>query len=157
MVGRDVHTIGAGALALGLCGLVRRRVWPLLPLGVAAFLAALGYAAGPWGPFALLKSLPVFSALRYPERYLIVVALIVAVSAANGLRFLEIAARRRRWGGLALAGAAVLVCANSAFLLSNFHAVADVRLLEQPPPELARPFQQARGNRWRAAFYAPMS
>jgi hypothetical protein len=152
-----MYTLGAGAVALALVGLVRRRVWPLVPLGVVAFVAALGYAAGPWGPFALLKALPVFSALRYPERYLIVIALVAAVAAANGLRFLEVAARRRRWAVVALAGAAGVLGANTAFLVSDFHAVAAARMLEEPPPELARPFQQARGNRWRAAFYAPMS
>ena len=152
-----MYTVGAGALVVGLVGLGRRRLWPVLPLAVVAFTAALGYGAGSWGPFAILKRLPLFSALRYPERYLIVVALVVAVAAANGVAVLGVVARRRRWGSLALAGAVVLLLGNTAFLVSDFHVVAAARLLELPPPELARPFQQARGNRWRAAFYAPMS
>ena len=118
---------------------------------------ALGYELGPWGPFALLKRLPLYSALRYPERYLIVVALVVAVGAANGVRLFEIAARRRVWARAAVALGAVLLIANAVFLLVNFHAVAAERLLVGPPAELARPFRQARGNRWLAAFYAPMS
>jgi hypothetical protein len=154
---KRMYVVGAGALALAVIGLFRRRTWPLLPLGVAAFCLALGYELGPWGPFALLKHLPLYSALRYPERYLIVVALIVAVAAANGLRFFEIAARRRVWPRPAVALSAAVFLANAAFLLVDFHEVAAERLLVPPPVAVSRPFRQARGNRWLAAFYAPMS
>jgi hypothetical protein len=154
---KQMYTVGAGTLILAVVGLGRRRLWPFLPLGAAAFCAALGYALGPLGPFPLLKRLPVFSALRYPERYLIVVGLVAAIAAANGVRSLEIAARRRMWARVALALGAVLLLANAGFLLLDFHAVASKRLLKPPAPEIVRPFQQARGNRWLAAYYAPMS
>ncbi|HVV51553.1 MAG TPA: hypothetical protein VHO06_17925, partial [Polyangia bacterium] len=159
LLGRyDMFTIGGGVLAVALVGLARRRVWPLLPLALLAFGAALGYSAGPWGPFPLLKRLPLFSELRYPERYLIVLALVAAVAVANGVRLLEIAVRGRRRGALlALAVAVAALLGNTAFLIWDFHAVADARRLTTAPPELVRPFQQARGNRWLAAFYAPMS
>ena len=100
LVAKRMYLVGVGALALAVVGLFRRRTWPLVPLGLAALCTALGYGLGPWGPFGFLKHLPVYSALRYPERYLIVVALVVAVAAGNGLRLLQIrgappAVRRR--------------------------------------------------------------
>lgn len=152
-----MYTVGAGALVLALVGLRRRRVWPLIPLALAAFGAAVGYAAGPWAPFPLLKRLPLFSALRYPDRYLIVIALVAAVAAANAVRLFEVVARRRRWAAFALAASALVLIGNAGFLLVDFHDVAAQRALVAAPPELPRPFQQARGNRWLAAFYAPMS
>ena len=157
LVSTQTYLVGAVALTLAMVGLCRRRSWPLVPLGVAAFFTALGNALGPWGPFALLERLPLYSALRYPERYLIVVALVVAVLAANGLRLFEIVARRHGWARRLVVLSAVLLVANAGALLFNFHEVASARLLAPPPLELSRPFRQARGNRWLAAFYAPMS
>jgi hypothetical protein len=157
LVSKQMFVVGVGAFLVAGAGLFRRRTWPIVPLGLGAFCLALGYALGPWGPFAFLKRLPLYSALRYPERYLIVVALVVAVAAANGLRLFEIAARRRIWGRLGVLLSAALLLANAGFLLIDFHAVAAERLLVPSPAELSRPFRQARGNRWLAAFYAPMS
>jgi hypothetical protein len=151
------YVVGAVGLALASVGLCRRRTWPLLPLAVAAFCTALGYALGPWGPFALLRRLPLYSALRYPERYLIVVALFIAVSAANGVRKLEILARRHAWARKVVVLSVVLLTANAGYLLIDFHVVAAARSLVPAPIEVSRPFRQARGNRWLAAFYAPMS
>jgi hypothetical protein len=95
--------------------------------------------------------------LRYPERYLIIVAFAVAIIAANGIRLLEARARRlpgaRRW----LLAACLLLVGNTVLLVLNFRAVAKERSLAPAAPELAREFHQARGNRWLAAFYAPMS
>ncbi|HSS40003.1 MAG TPA: hypothetical protein VLT58_14645 [Polyangia bacterium] len=157
LASKHMFVVGGGALALAVVGLFRRRSWPLVPLGVAAFLTALGYELGQWGPFAVLKRLPLYSALRYPERYLIVVALVVVVAAANAVRLFEIAGRRRAWARWAMVAATVVLVANAVFLVTNFRAVAAERLLGPPPAELDRPFRQARGNRWLAAFYAPMS
>ena len=157
LASKHMFVVGGGALALALVGLFRRRSWPVVPLGVATFLTALGYELGPWGPFAALKRLPLYSALRYPERYLIVVALVVAVAAANAVRLFEIAGRRRMWARWAMVAAALVLLANTVFLVTNFRIVAAERLLVPAPAELDRPFQQARGNRWLAAFYAPMS
>lgn len=157
LVSKQMYVVGAVAFALAVVGLCRRRTWPLVPLGVAAFCTALGHGLGPWGPFALLQRLPLYSALRYPERYLIVVALVMAVLAANGLRVLEIASRRCTWALRAVVLSVVLLTANAGLLLVNFHGVASARLLGPPPVESSRPFRQARGNRWLAAFYAPMS
>jgi hypothetical protein len=157
LASKQTYVVGAVALALAMVGLCRRRTWPLVPLGVAAFCTALGSALGPWGPFALLERLPLYSALRYPERYLIVVALVIAVLAANGLRLFEIVARRHVWARRLVVLGAVLLTANAGYLLLDFHVVASARLLVHPPVELSRPFRQARGNRWLAAFYAPLS
>lgn len=154
---KQMYVVGAAGLAVAAVGLARRRAWPLLLLAVAAFCTALGYALGAAGPFPLIKRLPIFDALRYPERYLIVVALALAVAAAHGVRLFEVMARRRRWARVALAMAAAALLVNAGLLLDDFHVVAAGRVLAPAPAALARPFKQARGNRWLAAFYAPMS
>ena len=154
---KQMFVVGTAALLVACVGFLRRRTWPIVPLGAAAFCTALGYGLGPWGPFAVLKRFPLYSALRYPERYLIVVALVVTVAAANGLRFLEIAGRRRVWPRVGVFLAAGLLLANAGFLLVDFHSMAAQRLLVPAPAELSRAFRQARGNRWLSAFYAPMS
>jgi len=154
---KQMYVVGGGALAVALVGFVRRRFWPLIPMVAAGFCAALGYTLGSAGPFALMKRLPVYDALRYPERYLIVVALALAVAAAHGMRLFEVLARRRRWARAALALGAAALLVNAGFLLNDFHAVAAGRVLAPAPAVVARPFKQARGNRWLAAFYAPMS
>ncbi|HXU64552.1 MAG TPA: hypothetical protein VN962_22790 [Polyangia bacterium] len=153
---KQMYVVGAAGLALSLIGFARRRAWSLIPVVVAAFCAALGYALGSGSPFALIKRLPVYEALRYPERYLILVALVLAVAAGHGLRLFEVMARRRRWARVALGLGAGALVVNAGFLLHDFQAVAVGRVLAPAPRVVARPFQQARGNRWLAAFYAPM-
>jgi len=158
---RRMYFVGALAAPALLAGLPRRRAWTLVALGALALWAATGYASG-WSPFVGLKRLPVFSALRYPERYLILVALVIAVVAAVGVRTLEALGRcRLRAVAVAatvlLVGAAAALVANTVSLVSDHHLVAGRRLLAPAAPTLDRDFHQARGNRWAVSYYPAMS
>jgi hypothetical protein len=65
------------------------------------FMLSLGEFA-PWAPFAIIKKLPVLSALRYPERFTVMVIFFTAVAASRGLSrledsFLELAKATWHW------------------------------------------------------------
>lgn len=145
--------LGAG-LALGLGrARFRRRAVALVALGGLALWTASGHAAG-WSPFVVLRTLPVFSALRYPERYLVFVALVVAAFAALALTACEQALRlhhreraRLPWTAAGMV-ALVLLVANGSYLASVAHVVAARRMLARAPARIDRPFRQSRGNRW---------
>jgi hypothetical protein len=153
---RRMYFVGVVAAPALLAGLPRRRIWPLVVMGGLALWAATGYATG-WSPFVGLKRLPVFSALRYPERYLILVALVLAMVSAVGVRTLEALARRRRWWAIPLVAVAAALVANTVSLVSDHHVVAGKRLLAPAAPTLDREFHQARGNRWAVSYYPAMS
>jgi hypothetical protein len=116
---------------------------------------AAGYSAKV-SLFAAFRTVPPFTMLRYPERFLVLFALALAPLAALGVTRLEVLARRRPALRLASLGALVLLAANTFLLVANDYAQANDRMLLPPPAEEVRDFKQARGNRWLAAEYAPV-
>jgi hypothetical protein len=143
------------ALALALPGLLRREV--RLPAVVLLLCVALatGYHYGE-GPFAWMRELPLFSTLRYPERFLLPAALfalpLVLAGAVATLAWFE------RHGPRALAVAStVIALALLAASLSQVHAfqrLTGAVSLAPIPDEVHQPFAQARGNRWLAGLFA---
>ena len=133
----------------------RRQTTALAALTGLALWTASGHAAG-WSPFVFLRGLPLFSALRYPERYLVFVALMAAAFAALALTVCEQTLRLRRGRGkrgawtwmAAVAGAVALLVANGSYLASLAHVVTARRMLSPAPAHVDRPFRQSRGNRW---------
>jgi hypothetical protein len=166
---REDGTFFVGALAVPatLLGLLRPRAWRL---GIAAALSiwlAAGYAVRP-SLFAALRVLPVYSSLRYPERFLIPVALAVSALAAQGLTFVEnlaAGARTNReppippilasWGPPLVS---MTILAAMGPLVYQHWQQARTRDVIAPPPRSDAPgaFHQARGNRWALAFYEPL-
>lgn len=157
--------IGALAAPAVLLGLRRRRS---LPVAIAAALCiwlAAGYEVHP-SLFGMLRELPIYSSLRYPERFLVPFALAFAVLAARGIGWAEalVRARRRRAKGRPsrvrqglLAIAALTLVVNVAPMIRQHAVHADARPLSPPPDESEpRPFHQSRGNRWGLAYYEPM-
>ena len=159
--------VGSLAVPATLLGLAWPRAWRIGVVGTLSVWLAAGYAVKP-SLFAGLRELPVYSTLRYPERFLTLLALAVSVLAALGVTVVErIAAnagemRRLRippelgpWMGPLIA--AMLLAANGPLLYQHAWR-ASKRDLVAPPVESAtrRPFHQARGNRWALAFYEPM-
>jgi hypothetical protein len=149
-----------------LLGLTRGRS---LSLGLGAILygwLAAGYAATP-SLFGVLRDLPLYSTLRYPERFLVLLGLAVAVLAARGITRVEAlvrtkGARARR--GRKIFGTAALVLASLALVVGvgplmaqhTLHARGrQLGVLPAPSGE-AEPFHQARGNRWSLAYYEPL-
>jgi hypothetical protein len=148
--------IGWPALGIAAVGAPRRRHWPAVLLALLALFAATGYLV-PYGPFPLLRKLPVFDTLRYPERFLICVALYTAELCAAGVSLLVIVGRRRKWPRPAVWIAAVILLSAFVIEAKSLHDSAARMWFGAAPIRVDRPFQQARGTRWGAAHYAPMS
>jgi len=148
--------VGMLAMPVAVIGALRLRSLPVLAVGAASFWAATGYVYG-WSPFVGLRALPVFSALRYPERYLIVVALTLCVLAAWGITRLELATRKHAAWGLLLGAASLALVANLVPMARRHHQPVEHMDLVDPPAVLDRPFHQARGTRWALGYYGPMS
>ncbi len=157
--------LGFWVLPAALLGLLRRR--RSVGLAVAVVLCgwlAFGYGARP-SLFAALRELPLYTALRYPERFLIPLGLAAATLAGLGISLVEAYARtpharvgRRRFVTLAAFTVASLAIVINVGPLVAQHALhARARWLSPPPVAGdARPFHQARGSRWALAYYEPM-
>jgi hypothetical protein len=151
-------------------GLARRRA---LAMAIAAFVCgwlAAGYAVRP-SLFAALHELPVYSVLRYPERFLVLAALAIGSIAAQGVTFAEALARPRashaqandRHPRRGRSRARVLLALVVAAALANVGPEVAIhwnraagRWLAAPPEAASAPFRQARGNRWALGYYEPM-
>jgi hypothetical protein len=156
--GTGAGDFGAGAFYVGaplvvplLAALYGRRRWSMMVCAFLAFWLAAGYAALP-SLFDMLRALPLYSTLRYPERFLIPFALCAAVLVANGLSIFE--TLKTRWVGLVVV---LLVAINVGIAVRNHHFAAGARALGPPAAVVDQPFHQARGNRWAAAMYTPMN
>ncbi len=108
--GEYSHFIGELALAVaaGTAALRFRRYAALCIFCLLFFLLMLGNH-GPWSPFELLSSLPVYGNLRVPTRFGFLVWLHLILIVAFGLRDLAEAAGRLSPRGLRLAVSALLV------------------------------------------------
>jgi hypothetical protein len=138
---------GAFLLVVALGTSNRRALASLVVIIVLVWLAA-GYARKP-ALFALLRELPVFSALRYPERFLWIAVLYACEPAAHALATVPLLGEGRRWriGAWVVLGSAMAW--TIAAELSTFHRAAEARVLgsiDASTPEHG--FHQARGNRW---------
>jgi hypothetical protein len=159
--------VGFFVLPAALFGFARRRS---LGLGLAALLSAwlsAGYEISP-SLFAALRELPLYTSLRYPERFLILFGLAMTTLAARGISLLETwvrasrtkASPRRRWwvaGAWAVVSLALVVDVGPLVAQHLLHARQRPLI---PPPASAgagRPFHQARGTRWALAQYEPMA
>jgi hypothetical protein len=153
-----------------LLGVARRRSIPLVVAAVLFAWLAAGYQVHP-SLFAALREVPVYSVLRYPERFLVLGALAAGSIAAQGVTLGEVCARGRASrvqandphrlrrllvarGPLALAVVASL--ANVGPEVSVHWNRATGRWLAAPPEAVSAPFRQARGNRWALGYYEPM-
>lgn len=157
--------VGALAVPAVLLGLGRRRSLPVVISGALCVWLAGGYDMQP-SLFGLLRDLPIYSSLRYPERFLVPLALALSVLAARGISSVDAyaRARRRRTKGrpsryrqALLAVAALLLVVNVGPMVRQ-HAVHDDERPLSPPPDEGEPraFHQSRGNRWGLAYYEPM-
>jgi hypothetical protein len=155
--GEDDSYFVTPLIALALFSLSARRWLPLWLAALAVFALALGHVA-PQAPFALLRQLPIYDGMRYPERFLSAFAVAAAVLTASGAGALLARLRLRR--GRRAAGVAYLVLAAAfavGFLqqIRNGHAiVAGVGLEPRPTPRADASFRQSRGNRWLMSHFA---
>ena len=138
---------------------------------VLAFALAMGDFS-PKSPFHLLKMLPMFSQLRFPDRYAVLILFFVAVCAARGITRLEDTlprlvrglwdrwfAWRRRPARAVPAELAWLVVGLSTFLayrtlrpeaeaiLEQVRIKPATMMVSEAPRNFDQPFRQSRGNR----------
>jgi hypothetical protein len=154
--GRGEYMVGLLAIPVALVALRRRRALFIAAAFALACWLATGYASTP-SAFRFLRHLPIYGMLRYPERFLVLAALMLSVLAALGIHNLTICARRRPWVAWAQWAAVGLLAVNAWFLIGNHRYQQRHTTLMIAPVEVQQPFQQARGNRWLAAYYPAMS
>lgn len=143
--------VGWGLLVLVLLGGANRRsLGAFLTVAVFLWLAA-GYARQP-ALFALLRELPVFSALRYPERFLWIAILFACEPAAYALTRIP-RLGGGRWRVASKVAFTVTVILTVGAQITMFHRVAGRRALGVVAVDRMSEFRQARGNRWLAAHY----
>jgi hypothetical protein len=112
-------------------------------------LLASGYARQP-SLFGLLRELPVFGALRYPERFLWLAILFASEAAAFALANIPALGDGKRWRvgvWLILGGSLAWTIAGQ---ISAFGRVASSRTLGVLTESTEEDFHQSRGNRWLA-------
>jgi hypothetical protein len=157
--------VGFWILPAALLGLSRRRSIGLSVAVVLCAWLAAGYEVRP-SLFAALRELPLYTTLRYPERFLIPLGLAAATLAGRGISLVEAYARtpharsgrRRRFITLATFTIASLAIVIDVGPLVAQHALHARERWLSPPPSAgeARPFHQARGSRWALEYYEPM-
>jgi hypothetical protein len=144
--------VGLAFLPLAAFGLFRLRALVPFALGLVSLWLATGYAADP-SLFALLRELPVYATLRYPQRFVFVASLFAAEMGALGVSGLTRLARARTW----LAPLLLVALGIAGYNLYEQHAhaasTAAGMWLSPPPQGIEQPFRQARGNRWMMAHY----
>lgn len=151
---RGDFLVGVLVLPLALLGaLGRKSVWPLAMACFFLWLAT-GYGSHPSG-YAILRTIPPYTMLRSPERFLVPFALAYATLAAIGFGKLEALARRKKRAATWIVlGAMSLACIDDGVLVDNSWAWQRGRTLMPAPTSVAgRDFANARGNRWLAAYY----
>jgi len=145
--------VGSAFLALVALGGSDKKSLPGIFIVLVFAWFSCGYARNP-PLFALLRELPVFAALRYPERFLWLGILFASEPAAHALSRVPTVGEGRRWR----IGAWIVLTAAVAWTVAGealtFHRTARARLFDAlapvtPPAE----FHQTRGNRWLAAHY----
>ncbi|HEY8123543.1 MAG TPA: hypothetical protein VII78_19640 [Myxococcota bacterium] len=135
--------VGPVVAALFLIGVLARgrAHWKLVALG-ALFLALSFGDRLPFGPFQLLRELPVFSAMRYAERYRFVWLMCGLLIAGAGLQWLR-AELRRRLGSSR--GDALAVCLLGLILADQFLVTRPIHRAAFPiPPMPQRAFPEFR-------------
>ena len=160
-------------IVIGLIGVVLADATAAMLCGgaVVAYALAMG-DFGPYTPFHLLKALPMFSQLRFPDRYIVLVLFFVTLCAARGITRLEEVlprlvrggwdrwfAWRKRPGraqpaelgilavGLAAWGAYMTLYPQAETILETVRIKPGVLMNQEAPRVFDGPFRQSRGNR----------
>jgi hypothetical protein len=144
--------VGAAFLALLVLGSSDRR--SIAPFAIVLLFTWLGAGYGRIPAlFGLLRELPVFEALRYPERFLWLAMLYASEPVARALTrvpHLGEGPTWRKWTTIALSLSLTLSLGAE---LVAFRRVIAARQLGAVTADRRTDFRQARGNRWLAAHY----
>ncbi len=141
--------VGAAFLALIALGAHHRSAAASLILAMLCAWLASGYATR-FSAFALLREVPTFAAVRYPERFLWLAILFASGAVASALARVPYIGETRRWrvATAVVLGGAVFFTIGSEIVA--FQRVATHRTLGTVTTDRQAEFHQARGNRWLA-------
>ncbi len=150
--------------ALGIFSLKRNprfAIATLVTILLMVWLAA-GYNVRP-SLFSWLRALPIYSTLRYPERYLFFATSALALLGAQGLTEVQ-SWRHSEKPLMRRAGWALSISLTVSLIAGVAHQVVSLQvttreLARTVLPEFNRDseFRQARGNRWMGAHYLPIN
>jgi hypothetical protein len=130
-------------IALASLGLLRRRGLSAFAAATVCVVLATGYT---FAPFPWLRELPIYGALRYPERFLWLGALYLGELIAHAFYVIQ---RLPGIPRLVMLSGALAVCgASLGAEAKNFGTVTSAATYAAPAPTLRTEFRQARGNRW---------
>jgi hypothetical protein len=144
-----VGTAFLALLALGSSD--RRALVPFLFVLLFMWLGA-GYARKP-ALFGLLRELPVFEALRYPERFLWLAILYASEPVTRALIRIPLVGEGALWRKWTTVALSITLLFSLGSELASFRRVIAGRQLGAIAVERRSEFRQARGNRWLAAHY----
>jgi hypothetical protein len=151
-----LYAVGSLILPILFLGGLRRRAIPLLTSGLLWLWLALGYGVKP-SLFGLLRTIPPYTMLRAPDRFLTLFTLGLAVVASLAIRRFEVIGHRRPLVFVLALVCAGLVGLDAGILVKNSHDDGGGPPRGAPPATVDRAFRQTRGNRWLAYYYFKMS
>jgi hypothetical protein len=141
--------VGAAFLAIVALGAHHRSALVALFIVFVFGWLATGYASRV-SAFGLLRELPVFAAIRYPERFLWLGILFASGSAAGALERVPYIGEGKRWRlgtSFVLIGALAWTIGGE---IAAFQRVAAARTMGVVTEGVLADFHQSRGNRWLA-------
>lgn len=133
----------------------RRAFLPWVAAVLCAWLAT-GYFFRP-SLFEGLRALPLFSTMRYPERFALYLAFFLAVLGAIGFGVVWARSRHSRlaaWAAVVMCGAAMV---GAGWALRSFDALTRRAHIVAEPQPVEQPFAQARGNRWSLGYFLALN
>jgi hypothetical protein len=133
----------------------RRALVPWVAALLSAWLATGYYFR--LSLFEGLRALPLFSTLRYPERFAVYLAFFLAVLGAIGFGVVWRRVRRSRlaaWGAVVMCGAAIV---GTGMAVRSFEAATQRVSILSEPERVDQPFAQARGNRWSQGYFLALN
>jgi hypothetical protein len=141
--------VGAAFLALVALGAHHRSALPALIIALICGWLATGYASR-FSSFAFLRELPVFSAVRYPERFLWLAVLFASAPAAGALERVPYIGEGSRWRAITWCILIGAVTWTVGAEIGAFQRVARARSMGSVAEGNLAEFHQSRGNRWLA-------
>ncbi len=139
--------VGAGFLALVAVGTHHRSALPPILIAMICGWLAMGYVPR-ISSFAMLRELPIFAALRYPERFLWLAILFASGPVAAAFARVPYIGESRQWRLATVFVLAAGLVWTIGGEIAAFHRVALARTLGVVTEGRVAEFRQARGNRW---------
>lgn len=139
--------VGAGFLALVALGTHHRSAVSSIVIAMICGWLATGYASR-ISAFGMLRELPVFAAIRYPERFLWLAILFASAPVAGALSRVPYIGEGRKWRIGTVLVVALAVCWTVGGEIAAFHRVALEREMGVVTEGRVAEFRQTRGNRW---------